>query len=289
VIDRSGHSALLFPGQGSQNTEMGTLVERYRPDLYAQLFAALGRDAFHRIAEDSRFLQPAIYCASLAAWEGAGRPEADLMAGHSLGEFAALAAAGVIDHADGLRLTIERGRLMQEALDQSPDGGMVALLGDRQKARAVIDACGLTLANDNAPEQIVAAGETRLLDEAVSQARRRGLRIKRLAVPGALHTAALESAVEPFRAALKQTAFVASPRAQVVSCTTARPFDQARERLAAALVRPVLWRETLIELRRLGAELFIETGPGRALTGTVRRTLIDVDASTISIAQPIEP
>src|SRR3954447_18768495 len=122
-------TALLFPGQGSQVSGMRDLVEASRPDLLELSAALVGEDPFALVDEGTRFTQPALYCASVALWERAGRPRAELYAGHSLGELAALVTAGSIEAIAGLRLAIRRGELMQAAAEAAPEGGMLAVLG----------------------------------------------------------------------------------------------------------------------------------------------------------------
>src|ERR1700758_786633 len=124
-----GLTAILFPGQGSQTPEMRETVAEVRPDLLSLAEQVVGEDPFPRAEEGTKFAQPAIFCASLAGWEALGRPLGDYMAGHSLGELAALVAAGCLSEADGVRLVALRGRLMQEAGEHAGDGGMVAVLG----------------------------------------------------------------------------------------------------------------------------------------------------------------
>src|SRR5438105_1297876 len=119
------HTAILFPGQGSQTPEMAEAVTRLRPDLREQVGAIMGQDPFERVEESTEFAQPAIFCASLAGWVEMGSPLGDVMAGHSLGELTALAAAGALSESDALELVVLRGRLMAQARA----GGMVALLG----------------------------------------------------------------------------------------------------------------------------------------------------------------
>src|SRR5947209_5764350 len=129
-------SAILFPGQGSQTPQMRELVAELRPDLLSRAAAAVGEDPFALAQEGTRFAQPAIFCASLAGWEALGAPHGDFMAGHSLGELAALVAARSLDESDGLELVALRGRLMQEAGERAGDGGMLALMGRGAAERA---------------------------------------------------------------------------------------------------------------------------------------------------------
>lgn len=111
-----GVTAILFPGQGSQTPDMRETVSRVRPDLLSLVEQIVGEDPFVRAEEGTRYAQPAIFCASLAGWEALGRPSGDFMAGHSLGELAALVAAGCLTERDGLELVALRGKLMQESL-----------------------------------------------------------------------------------------------------------------------------------------------------------------------------
>src|SRR6187397_2354961 len=116
-MDHDRQIALLFPGQGSQTADMRETVERHRPDLLELALEEVGSDVFERAADGTRWAQPAIYCAALAGAEELGL-DADVMAGHSLGEITALVAAGALGAEDGLRLVTARGRLMQEAAEQ---------------------------------------------------------------------------------------------------------------------------------------------------------------------------
>src|SRR5262245_34045422 len=157
-------TALLFPGQGSQVPGMRDLVEEARPDLLTLATRLVGDDPFDRIDEGTRYAQPALFCASLAAWERGGRPAADFYAGHSLGELAALVAAGSFDAVDGLRLAVHRGAAMHAAAEQAHGGGMLAVLGDDGLARSIAASHGLTIANDNAPGQLVLSGPEEALE-----------------------------------------------------------------------------------------------------------------------------
>lgn len=281
--------ALLFPGQGSQTADMREVVAEHEPGLLALAQAQAGDDVFERAGEGTAYAQPSILCASLAWWTRAGRPAADYLAGHSLGELAALTAAGSVSPEDAVRLAAERGRLMADAAGDAP-GGMMALLGDAAEARAAAEAGGVLVANDNGPTQLVVAGPDEALDEVAGAAKVRGVRAMRLAVRGAFHSPAIDAAVEPFRTALEATA-VRAPDTPVFSSSTAAPFPAdpggIREQLALALVRPVRWRETLETLHRLGVRRFVEVGPGKALTGMVRRAFDDVDASTLEAQEAV--
>jgi malonyl CoA-acyl carrier protein transacylase len=273
--------ALLFPGQGSQTADMREAVGNVLPDLLERAARAVGEDPFERVDDGTRFAQPALYCASVALWTAAGSPEADFIAGHSLGELGALVAGGSLSVDDGLWLAARRGRVMQDVAAKQRVGGMLALLGDEAKARRIAAAHDIAVANDNAPGQLVVSGPEEDLQAAAHQAKGERLKAMPLAVRGAFHTQAMAPALPDFREALNEID-VRPPRIPVFSSITARPFEDIRGELAAALVRPVRWRQTLIALRERGVERFAEVGPGRVLKGLVRRTLPDAEAEVLA-------
>lgn len=276
-------TAILFPGQGSQTSGMGAVTAAHRPDLLAQAREELGANPFEWIAAGTHFAQPAIYSASLAHWKRAGSPVGAFFAGHSLGELAALVAGGALDAEEGLRLAVLRGRLMEEAAAASP-GGMMAVLGGRDGyVRALAAGFELTVANDNAPGQVVLSGPVGALSEARRTVRADGLKAIRLPVAGAFHSPLMADAARTFRAELDTVAF-RRPALPVFSSTAAEPFADVAAGLAAALTEPVIWQATLKRLRGEGAGVFLESGPGDVLTGLVRRTLEDVEAR--SLAEP---
>jgi [acyl-carrier-protein] S-malonyltransferase len=268
--------AVLFPGQGSQTDDMRQQVEREAPELLEAAVDAVGDDPFAHVDESTRFAQPAIYCASLACWSRSDWPEPDYLAGHSLGEIAALVAAECMDAEDGLGLVTLRGQLMERAAAQNGPGGMLAVLNG-QLGRELAARFGLSMANDNAPDQVVVSGNLDALELAARQAQAAGVRAVRLPIRGAFHSPALAEARDRFAEALAGLEF-RKPRIPVLSCVTARPIDEIPRRLAEGITSRVRWRETLLALRRLGVTRFVETGPGKVLTGLVRRTLDDVEA-----------
>ncbi len=273
-------SVLLFPGQGSQEPEMAETVAKLRPDLAERANAVVGEDPFARVADGTRFAQPAIFCAAIAGLERLGRPGADIYAGHSLGEITALVAAEALSEEDGLQIVTERGRLMDRAAVESP-GGMLAVRAGRSEAEALAERHDLVVANDNAPKQIVLSGPLDGIEtaEAEAEASESALRVKRLPVAGAFHSPLLDHVVEPFLEALQEIE-VRQPRAPVYSCVTAAPFDaDPREGLAKALVSPVRWVEVLQAIHAAGGRSFVETGPGKVLSGLVKRTLDDVEVT----------
>src|SRR5215210_9075781 len=147
---RDRQTALLFPGQGSQTADMRETVERHLPDLLELALEEVGPDLFERATDATRWAQPAIYCAALAGARELG-VDGDAMAGHSLGEITALVAADAIGAEDGLRLVAARGRLMQEAAEETGDGGMTAVRAreDNRDTIAEVAAAGdVAIAND---------------------------------------------------------------------------------------------------------------------------------------------
>jgi [acyl-carrier-protein] S-malonyltransferase len=261
----------LFPGQGSQTPDMRDLVAQRDPDLLERVTALVGEDPFPRAGESTRFAQPAIFCASLAGWDALDLEPA-AAAGHSLGELAALAAAGVLAREDALRLVVLRGKLMAEADDV---GSMLALVGATEEdAETVADEAGVTVANDNAPGQVVLSGPRDALARAEEIARERGRRALPLDVAGAFHSPSMDPAVEPFRAALDETE-IHEGAFPVFSCASTKPFEDVRAELAAALTRPVRWRETVLALHEAGGRRFVEVGPGKVLARLGKRILPD--------------
>lgn len=168
---------------------MAATVAELRPDLAERVTGVVGEDPFARVADGTRFAQPAIFCAAIAGFERLGRPDADLYAGHSLGEITALVAAGALSEEDGLRIVAERGRLMDRAAVETP-GGMLAVRAGRGEAEALAERHHLVVANDNAPKQIVLSGPLAGIEaaEAEAAASESALRVKRLAVAGAFHS-----------------------------------------------------------------------------------------------------
>jgi [acyl-carrier-protein] S-malonyltransferase len=282
-VTEASATALLFPGQGSQTAEMRDEVAAARPDLLALAAEVVGDDPFARVDDGTRYAQPAIYCASVVGFERLREAglSAAFHAGHSLGEVAALVAADVLGAEDGLLLVAARGRLMQESGEQAGDGSMLALLGKgaADHAAAIATAAGLTVANDNAPNQVVLSGDRGAFAAAGEAAGGRGLRAVPLPVTGAFHSPAMAAARPELEAALAQIDFrEPAEGVTVFSSITTAPFDDVRARLADALTHPVRWRETLLALRAHGVERFVETGPGRVLTGLARRTVPDAEA-----------
>ena len=262
-------------------------MQRVAPELLERCIELIGEDPFARVAESTRFAQPAIFCASIAGWtELRGRVRPAALAGHSLGELSALVAAEALDPLAGLELAVLRGDLM--AASGAGDEGMLAVLGAAEELPAQLaEEHGVVLANDNAPGQVVLAGAIERLRAASAAAREQGARAIMLDVAGAFHSPAMAGAVEPFRAALDSVE-LSSPSIPVVCGSTAKAFTDIRAELAAAIVQPVRWRATMLALASLGADAFVDFGPGAVLARLVRRNLPDAEVvDPLKLAEPI--
>jgi [acyl-carrier-protein] S-malonyltransferase len=297
--------AILFPGQGSQYVGMGADVFAARPDLLGTAAdSVLGwslRDLCAAGPEDDLTrtdrAQPALYATAYALWEAFREavgfdPVAG--AGHSLGEYTALAAAGVFDFSTGLRLVAARGAAMDVAARRG-DSGMAALIGvDEATAENVAatrrNAGGaLWVANLNAPGQIVVAGGS---DDIVWVAENgRDLGVRRaipLKVAGAFHSPYMETAADELAAALSATHF-APPRFPVYANATAAPVGDVATNLGEQLVNPVRFAATLEAMATAGVDTFVHVGPGDVTAGMVKRTVPDASVLVVSVLDDIPP
>lgn len=267
-------TAVLFPGQGSLTPDSEQYARSVWPELVELACDLTGDNPFERAGDSTAYAQPAIYVTSLAGWVERQLDPGDIvaMAGHSLGELSALAASGALDPVDGLRLVVLRGRLMAgAALEADSDGGMVALLGGTYEGAVELAArFGLTVANDNAPGQLVLSGDRSAIDALTRAARGEGFKAMALDVAGAFHSPAIAAAEAPFLAAL-QAAEWRTPSVTVISGYTAQPFQDYAAELARSLVSPVRWRSVMQVLHALGATEFADVGPGRVLDRLVAR------------------
>ncbi|HEY5142233.1 MAG TPA: ACP S-malonyltransferase [Solirubrobacteraceae bacterium] len=266
-------TAYLFPGQGAQSAAALPAVRRDAPDLLACCVEELGDEPFTRCDESTRFAQPAILLASLAAWRRIAPGGERAFAGHSLGELSALAAAGALSQLDAVRLAVIRGEEMARAGETGESGSMLALLkGTPQDAAELAREHGLSVANDNAPGQLVVSGPRAGIDAARRGAREHGLRALELNVAGAFHSPAMEPARAAYERALGAIDWRA-PRHPVYSGLTAAPFTDPVRELSQAVVAPVRWREVMAALAAAGCERYVDVGPGDVLEKLVARNL----------------
>lgn len=292
--------AVLFPGQGSQHVGMGAELFSTRPDLLGEAadeilgfsLAELCLGGPEEELTRTEHAQPALFAVSYALWDELARAGLDRVAGaagHSLGEYTALAAAGALDYATALRLVAVRGRAMAAAADREPSG-MAALLGaDLEQARRLCEARRgqggrLQVANVNAPGQVVVAGSVADIEWLGDHARELGVRrCVRLEVAGAFHSPYMEQARAELEGALSGVAF-ATPRFPVWANTTARPHDPDRiaATLARQLVEPVLFSDLLLDMAASGIDTFLHVGPGEVTAGLARRTVAGATVLTVS-------
>ncbi len=283
--------AVLFPGQGSQYTGMGKKLaasnDRVK-ELFEEADEILGYNLTGIMLEgpeeelrQTRNTQPAIYLHSIALFESLDL-EPQMAAGHSLGEFTAITAAGAINFRDGLELVALRGELMQKAGEEKK-GAMAAIIGmdDEIVANICQEATEQTFktvvpANYNSPGQVVISGDEKAVEEAIELARGRGCRLaKPLPVSGAFHSELMKPAYKGLEQKLNETNFE-SPDFPVYSNVSALPStdpDEIRNHLLRQLLSPVRWTQTLQNMYDDGATKFIEVGPGKVLQGLVKRTL----------------
>lgn len=292
-------TALLFAGQGAQVVGMGRDFAEQIPAAktwFDRANAALGYDLAQVCfsGPESELIktenaQPGIFLVSWVAFqmlkERVPALAFDATAGLSLGEFTALAAAGVMSFEDGLRVVRQRGRFMQEACDATK-GGMAAVIGlDEAPTREVCAGAGVVLANLNCPGQLVISGEEEKIIKACDLAKARGARrALPLPVAGAYHSPLMASAQPKLKAVLDGVALQA-PAVQVIANVTAQPHggpEDIRARMVEQVTSSVRWEESIRGLLARGFTRFIELGPGTALTGFMKR--IDKNAQVWNVA-----
>lgn len=291
--------AFMFPGQGSQRPGMGRpWVDHDSWELVGEASEVAGRDVAHLLLDadadelkDTRNAQLTTFVASLMVLDAVERlgVDASYVAGHSLGEYTALAATGALEFEEGVALVSERAEAMHDAGQANP-GTMAAVLGlddDQVDVACNLAALDVWVANYNAPGQVVIAGSPEGVEAASKHAKDLGAKkVMPLQVSGAFHTNYMAPARERLRAAIA-AADIRDAEIPVVSNVDAAPHDRGAEwasLLSAQLASPVRWKHCLLKLASLGVTDFAELGPGGVLTGMAKRTVDG--ARTISVATP---
>lgn len=279
--------AYVFPGQGAQFTGMGKELYESGPaakEMFERANEILGFRItdimFEGTAEDlrqTRVTQPAIYLHSVILASTIDPFNPEMVAGHSLGEFSALAANGTLTFEDGLQLVFKRAMAMQKACEAEPST-MAAILGLENEV--VEEVCNgiaevVVPANYNSPGQIVISGSNAGIDAAVAELNARGAkRAIKLPVGGAFHSPLMEPAKEELRRAIEATLFnkPVCPVYQNVNASPSSDPGEIRENLVLQLVSPVRWTQTVQRMIADGAEVFTEVGPGNVLQGLIKKT-----------------
>ena len=288
--------AVLFPGQGSQYPGMADPWREHAAGaaVLDEVSEALGYDVVEACRDEERLadtavVQPALFACDLAAarvLEAEGATFA-MAAGHSVGEFVALAASGATDPIATLHALVERGRAMQDAGREQP-GTMSALVGiSPAEAEEIVRTAGrgdvLTVANENSPKQTVVSGTLAAVERAEALARSRGAKALRLKVAGAFHSTLMQPAAPRVRKVISGLEFRA-PRFPIVPNASGRPTDQPsamRDLLGRHVVSPVKWERSMTAMAAAGIDLFVEAGPGDVLTKLVRRCVPGARAVTV--------
>ena len=300
--------AYVFPGQGSQWVGMGhDLYETFATakTVFEQADEALGfpltRLCFDGAEDELRQTinaQPAIVTVSFACLkamqEVSGNnelPPAVFLAGHSLGEYTALAVAGVLDFATTVYLARERGRLMHEAGQERP-GAMAAIIGlDEALLAGICEETDTRIVNINCPGQLVISGAAENITKAVSLAKSRGARRAiPLQVSGAFHTSLMQSAVDGMAEIIATLPF-SEPTIPIIANTTAQPLttaDLIKEELLRQLCNCVQWQRSIEYMVDNGVSTFIEIGPGKVLTGLIKRINKSVELINIGDAEAVK-
>lgn len=297
-------TAFVFPGQGSQSVGMlSDLAESFDvvADTFTEASDALGYDLWALVTNgpeeqlnQTEFTQPALVAASIAVWRIArahSAPDPDVVAGHSLGEYSALVAAGALDFRDAVMLVQKRGQFMQSAVPVG-EGGMAAVLGlEDEQVKAICAEASSTgvvqAANFNSPGQVVIAGSNAALEKAIEACKAAGAkRAMALAVSAPFHSELMKPAADNMAAALAEVTIKAPsiPVIQNVHASIESDPSKIRDNLVAQMYSAVLWTDTVRNMAADGVTLAVECGPGKVLSGLIKRIDRNVNTSAIGDA-----
>ena len=295
--------SVLFPGQGSQTVGMGKeLYEKfdYVKDLFNEADNTLKIPISKLIFEGPKSLldetentQPAIFLVSYAIYNVIKKEaffdidKANFFAGHSLGEYSALACSGAINFNDTLKLLKIRGKAMQNSVPKN-EGGMVAVLGEEiNKILNIINEnkskFNCYLANDNSNGQVVISGKTNELEKLIIHLKELNIKNIKLPVSAPFHCSLMSPATQIMKNEIMKTKFL-KPNNFIVSNVTAKAnneVDNIKNLLIQQIEKPVLWRESIMNMIKNGSQKFIEIGPGKVLSGLIKR--IDRNVETIQV------
>ncbi len=300
--------SIIFPGQGSQSIGMMSELAAHHPlveNLFVEASDILGVDMWKMTQEgpidslsQTENTQPALLTAGIAAWrvwQELGGEKPSIMAGHSLGEYTALVAAGALSFSDGVALVRDRGRYMQEAVPTG-EGGMAAIIGleDEQVIKVCADIAGddvLQAVNFNAPGQVVIAGSAAAIERAAPAMKEAGAK-RALPLPVSIpaHSSLMSPASERLEERLSGIDVMLPTIPVLHNCNVqiASSADEVKANLVAQLDSPVRWVESVVTMHQQGVDSFIESGPGKVLGGMVKRIVKGVNVSCIDKPEAFE-
>jgi [acyl-carrier-protein] S-malonyltransferase len=298
--------AFVFPGQGSQKVGMLQDAREACADLFDEASSVLGYDLWELVENgpedqlnETEYTQPALLTASTCLFRLAlagGLPPPDVVAGHSLGEYSALVAAGVLEFSDAVMLVQKRGQFMQTAVPLG-EGGMAAVIGlEDQQVRDVCIAASqgqvVQAVNYNSPGQVVIAGNNAAIARAIEGCKKAGARrAMTLSVSAPFHSELMKPAADELAGVLSKIKF-SKPRTVIVQNVDAAAHDdpeEIRANLVKQLYGPVLWSDTVAMIAKMDVATMVECGPGKVLTGLTKRINKSITGYSLDSAASIAP